>query len=250
MSNLPIAGDITGTAPRYIRIAEHLIAQIEAGLLRPGDKLPPERELSQQLGVNRMTLRQALQILDSQGLLTRRQGDGTYIAAPKIERAADRFFPFSQGMRSRGYAPSATMLGFEELRADVSVAAQLGLLPQTVIYAIQRLRLLNGEPVMLEKTSLPAERFPGLQRFDLASHSIYEIMSQEYGVVLRRARQILEPVVATAYEAALLGVSPGAPLMLERRQTYDDAGQAVEYTKDLYRGDRFRFITEHAPVDD
>ena len=78
---------------------------------------------------------------------------------------------------------------------------------------------------------------------------MYEVMQAEFGVTIKRARQSLEPVVASEYEAGLLGVAIGAPLMLERRLSYDEADQPIEHGQDLYRGDRFRFVTEMAPLE-
>jgi len=236
--------------PRYVAIAEHLVRQIEAGELAPGDRLPPERDLSREHGVNRMTLRQALQVLKGRGLITQRQGAGTFVATPKIERAAGRLWPFSTGVRELGLAPGARIILFERRQADRRTAERLGLLPNAQIYYSHRLRLAGGDPVVLEQFALPADRFPGIDGHDLACRSIYEIMRAEYGVVLAYARQSLEPVVASAYEAGLLDVPPGAPLMLEQRVTFDERERAVEYSNDLYRGDRFRFVTELAPMVD
>jgi GntR family transcriptional regulator len=102
---------------------------------------------------------------------------------------------------------------------------------------------------MLEHYVMSVHRFPDLRRFDLEHRSMYEVMETEYGVSIRRARQSLEPVIASEYEAELLGVNPGAPLMLERRLAYDQDDQPVEHGRDLYRGDRFRFVTEIAPLE-
>jgi GntR family transcriptional regulator len=129
------------------------------------------------------------------------------------------------------------------------VARALGLPISAPVYYVRRLRLLNQEPVMLERFSLPVQRFPEFERYDLSQRSAYEVMESEYGVTVIRARQSLEPVAATEYEAKLLGVPPGAPLMLERRLAFDQEGKPVEYGKDLYRGDRFRFVTERAMVE-
>lgn len=236
--------------PRYAGIAEQLIGRIESGELKPGDRLPPERELSRQLGVNRLTLRQALGVLKDRGLIVQRQGSGTFVATPKFERAAGRLWPFSKGMQGLGYAPQARIILFERRQADLTTAKQLGLRPLAPVYYSHRLRLIRDEPVLLEQFTLPAERFPALERHDLSGRSLYEIMEREYGVVIAHARQSLEPVLATPYEAAVLGIAPGAPLMLEGRLTFDRDGVAIEYSKDLYRGDRFRFVTEMAPADE
>jgi len=232
--------------PLYIQIAEGLLDQIESGELSPGDRLLSERELSKALGVSRMTLRRAFRLLETQGLLVRQRGDGTYVAEPKIERQASQLVPFTRGMERRGYMPGARVITLEKRPAEAAVARELGLSISAPVFFVRRLRLINQEPVMLERFTAPAHRFPGLDRYDLSTRSVYDVMDKEYGVTVDRARQSLEPVVATEYEAELLEVEPGAPLMLEQRLSLDQEGQPVEYGRDLYRGDRFRFVTETA----
>ena len=247
LGSLPVSRFATAV-PLYIQIAEGLLDRIESGELSPGNRLSPERELSEALGVNRMTLRRALQLLETRGLLVRRRGDGTYVAGPKIERQAGQLVPFTRGMERRGYVPGARVITFERRPTKAGVARELELPVSAPVYFVRRLRLINQEPVMLERLTVPARRFPEFERFDLSSRSVYDVMEKEYGITVVRARQSLEPVVATEYEAELLGVEPGAPLMLERRLGLDQDDQPVEHGKDLYRGDRFRFVTEIAPL--
>jgi GntR family transcriptional regulator len=235
--------------PLYIQIAESLLDQIESGELSPGDRLPSEREWSELLGVNRMTLRQALRQLEMQGLLVRRQGDGTYVAESKIERQAGKLVLFARGMERRGFVPGARVLTLEKRPATALEAQQLEIPVAAPVYFVFRVRLVNQEPVMLERFTIPAQRFPGFERYDFSVRLVSDVMEQEYNIAEVRARQSLEPVVATEYEAELLGIKPGAPLMLERRLGIDENDQPVEYGKDLYRGDRFRFVTELAPLE-
>ncbi len=235
-------------APLYVQIAENLLDRIESGELKPGQRLPPERELSETLQVNRMTLRNALHVLEMQGLLVRQQGAGTFVGEPKIERQASQLVPFTQGMRRRGYTPGAKVITLERRPVEASAARELKLRVSAPVYFVRRLRMLNREPVMLETFMLPVAGFPKLERFDLSKRSLYEIMQSQYGVSVARARQSLEPVIASEYEAALLKVERGAPLMLERRLAFDQKDRPVEYGRDLYRGDRFRFVTEIAPL--
>jgi len=239
----------TSALPLYIQIAEGLLDRIESGELSPGDRLPPEREWSEMLGVNRLTLRRALHMLESEGLIIRRQGDGTYVAEPKIEQQASQLVPFTRGMQRRGYTPSAKVLTFDQKPAEAAVAKELHLPVGAPVYYLHRLRLVNHEPLLLERLTLPLHRLPKLDRFDLAKRSLYEVMETEYGILVSRARQSLEPVVATEYEAEVLGVKLGAPLMLEHRLAFDQDDQPIEHGRDLYRGDRFRFITEFAPLE-
>jgi GntR family transcriptional regulator len=217
--------------------------------LKPGDRLPPERELSEILGVNRLTLRRGLQKLELQGLLNRRQGAGTYVSKPKIEQQAEVIISFTKGMQRKGYIPGAKIVKFENQPVEKSIADVLGLALSERVYKIYRLRTINHDPVLLERLTIPAHRFPDFDSHDLASRSLYEVMETEYGICVTRARQSLEPVIALNYEAELLDILPGAPLMLQRRLSFDQENRPVEYGKDLYRGDRFRFVTEIAPLE-
>lgn len=232
------------SVPLYIQISERLLSQIESGELAPGARLHSERRLSELFGVNRLTLRRALGRLEAQGLIIRQHGKGNFIAEPKIERQTRRLVSFTSGMQRRGLAPGAKVIAFEQRPVDVAIAKRLGVPVLTPVYYIHRLRLINQEPVMLEEFWMPVHCLPELERHDLTGRSVYEIMETEYGVSMKWARRTLEPVVAAEYEAELLGIEAGAPLMLERRLTYDQSERCVEYGKDLYRGDRFRFVTE------
>ena len=171
------------------------------------------------------------------------------MADPKIERQAGRLISFTRGMERRGFTPGARVVRFDERPVEASLAAVLRLPLQAPVIDLLRLRFLNETPVMLEHYVMSARRFPDLRRFDLEHRSMYEVMETEYGVHIRRARQSLEPVTASEYESELLDISPGAPLMLERRLAYDQDDQPVEHGRDLYRGDRFRFVTEIAPLE-
>lgn len=234
--------------PMYAKIADDLLDRIESGEIRPGDRLPTERKLSEQLKVNRLTVRRAYNLLESQGLLERRQGSGTYLSERKIERQASVLISFTRGMQRRGYLPGARVIRFERKPVEASQAKFLNLSGTALVYHIHRLRTINQEPVLLERLTIPVHRFPHFERHDLATHSLYEVMQMEYGVSVHHARQSLEPVNASGYEAGLLEVQVGAALMLEVRVAFDGDGVPVEYGQDLYRGDRFQFVTEIAPL--
>jgi GntR family transcriptional regulator len=235
--------------PLYVQIADSLIERIRMGDLVPEQRLPSERELSKSLNVSRMTLRAALRELDNKGLLVRRPGDGTYVAKPKIERQAAKLVPFTENMRSRGYQASARLIVFEQRYAKVSIASNLKIPVSAPVYYFQRLRLINNEPVLLEKCTMPIYRFPNLEQHDLEKRSVYEIAETEYEIVPHHSEQSLEAVSATEFEAEFLGIEPGTPLMMERRLAFDKDNHPIEYGQDLYRGDRFRFVTEIAPLE-
>lgn len=204
--------------------------------------------MSAELGVNRLTVRRAFNLLAERGLVNRRHGGGTYVTTPRVERQAGELVPFTVAIREMGMEPGARLIRFEMETADLSIANTLNIPESAPIYHIFRVRLINGEPAMLEQFFVSAVLFPD---FDAHNHEIrsgYEIMETEYGISAVQAEQSLEPVAATAYEADLLGIEAGAPLMLERRLSFDAQGQAVEYGKDLYRGDMFKFVTSQAKL--
>lgn len=231
------------TIPLYVQIADGLLERIESAELVPGDRLPSERELSKKLGVTRVTLRQALGLLEAQGLLIRKHGVGTYIADLKVERAADQLVPFSKGVKARGLKPGAQIIKIEKMPASYGVAQKLNLEAGQMIFHSHRLRFINQEATMLEKYVLPISLVPNWDQQDLVNHSIYETLQTVYGIVMTTATQSLEAVPATEYEASLLDIKVGTPLIMEQRIGFDQNGRPIEFAKDLYRGDRFRFVS-------
>ncbi len=237
------------TVPLYIQIAEQLISQIETGELKLGDQLPTERVLKESFNVQRATVRQALDVLEARGLIVRKRGSGTFVTKAKIEREAIREFAFTKIMAASGYETSAKILSVVEVEADVRVAGKLKIEVGSPIYDFHRLRLLDGEPVMLERIRLPRHIFPGMDQHDLENNSLFEVMEKEFGREITTAKQAIKAVGASDFEAEVLGVSPGAALMMEERISRDQFGTIIEFSRDLYRGDRFRFLVEDARFD-
>ena len=234
--------NVKSSVPQYIKIADSLIDQIESGELEPGTQLPSERKLSVLFDVNRLTLRRALSKLESQGLIIRKHGKGNYIAEPKIERQTKQLISFTNGIKRRGLAPGAKVINIEQQPVEAAIAKQLKIPVLTPVYHVLRQRMINLEPVMLEQLWVPVNCFPGLENQDLNNRSVYEIMKSEYGITMTRAQRSVEPVIATKFEAEVLGIETGAPLLMERRLGFDQNSKCMEFSKDLYRGDRFRFV--------
>jgi GntR family transcriptional regulator len=231
--------------PAYAQIEERVSEAISTGDLRPGDRLPPERQLAEELGVSRMTLRQALEALGRRGLVRRRVGrrGGTFVAEPKIERDMTALAGLTEQIRRQGHEAGARVLGRREGPAGQRSSEALGVERGAPLFEVVRLRLSDGKPLALERSLFPAHRFPGLldERLD---GSIYELLGGRYGVSVRRAVERLEPVLAGPDEASLLEIKEGSPLLLVERTSFDAGGQAVEYARDLFRGDRTKVLVE------
>jgi GntR family transcriptional regulator len=236
-----------GSQPIYLQIADSIGRRIRSGELAVGERLPPERQLCQELAVSRMTVRQALMTLQDQGLIECRPGVGNFVSKPRIEQPIDVLVGFFDNIAHRGFEPGSRLLVAERLLAKRSVAQALQLGLGDSVYHLHRLRLANGVPMALEDSYFPAQRCMGLENHDLEKCSVYAILAEECGIRLEYAEQSLQATVARPSEARLLDVPAGAPLMLLERVTYDDRRQPVEYAKDLYRGDSFRFVSRASP---
>ena len=230
--------------PLYYQIKSRLLEAIESGMLKPGDRVPSERELSDRFTVSRMTARQALVELENQGYLNRIQGKGTYVSIPKFEQPLAVLTSFTEDMRRRGLEAGAEVLSFVEAPAGRKTAQALGIDETASIYRLERLRLAGGEPMALEVSHLVAERFPALMEQRFTDESLYRVLIERYGLRFGRATQSLEAVPANAYEAEILRVREGVPLLLMERVSRDSQDRPTEFVRSLYRGDRYRFTTE------
>lgn len=224
-------------------VEQHLRDLIAKGNFDRHARLPPERELAEQLGVSRMTLRQALAALERDGLVTRTAGrnGGTFLAHGTVERNLSRFTSVPAYLRSQGFDAGCRVVAAGVEGADPETARALDMAPGTPVYDILRVRLADGVPISLERARLPAEPLPGLLDCAL-DDSISELVELEYGIALVRAVERIEAVLAGEDEAEALGIRVGAPLMSIKRITYDDGGTAFEYAHDLFRGDRARTV--------
>lgn len=236
--SLPRAPVKPGRGPAHTQIERALETAIDRGRLSPGDRLPAERELAERYAVSRMTLRQALGALERRGRLVRSKGryGGTFVAEPKLELAGTS--ALSDQLRGLGLAAGARVLSAVARDAEPD-EAPLG----DRVYAIERVRLANGEPVALERGAYAAEAFPGLLDGPLEG-SLYDLIRSRYAEMPVRAVERLEPGLATEQEAAALGIEARAPVMRVARTAYSAAGRAVEHSRDVFRGDRTTVVWE------
>jgi GntR family transcriptional regulator len=222
----------------------HLIAVQK---LAAGARLPPERELAEQLGVSRMTLRRALASLERRGLIVRRagRGGGTFVAEPKVDRELGDLIGVPEMLRRQGVTAGTRLISATLRPAGEAAADALGIPADALVYDVWRIRLANGVPLSLERARLPAELFPDLLERPL-SGSIYQLLASDYGTVPARALERLESVLAEREAAAALEVAEGAALMSVERITYDEHGAPFEFGNDLFRGDRTRVVVVRA----
>lgn len=223
--------------PKYYQLREILLDLIEHELA-VDSPVPSERELAARYGLSRMTARQAVEHLVSEGRLYRVQGKGTFVARPKIDMPL-RLTSFTEDMRARGLTPGARDLGRRVVPATAAVARELSLSTGAAVSVIERLRTADGVPMALERSHIPVELAPDLLERTLENRSLYEVLANEYGLVLDRGHQVIEAGIADSGDAGLLGLPPGSAVLLLQRRCW--AGPvAAEYTVSTYRADRYQ----------
>lgn len=237
--------DFDSRIPYYFQLLEIIKSKLANGDWKAGDQMPSEPELCDQYGVSRTVVRQALQELEYHQLITRRKGKGTFVAAPKIPKSlVQKLTGFHQDMTGRGYAVQTQVLHNEIIPASENVAAVLHVDCGAPLFSIERLRFVDGEPIVLVTTYLPQALCAGLERFDLGQRSLYDVLENELGLEISHGRRTIEAVGASRREAQLLRVAEKAPLILLDSVTFLRSGEPVEYYHALHRGDRSRFEVE------
>ena len=229
--------------PRHAAIAQALRASIAAGELAPGSPLPSEAQLSARFGVSRGTVRHALSALRAEGLVAGGRGRAPVVRRPGLSQSFDQLVSFSVWAQQLGHTPSARTLELARRPADPESAEQLGLEVGAPVFQYKRLRLLDGQAVMVEQTTMIESVGRLLFDCDLDSGSVYEQLG-ERGVEFAEAQQTIAAIAAEAEDAQLLGIQRRAPILEVRRRALDPLGTALEWARDRYRGDAFE-ITIH-----
>src|SRR5579864_7639650 len=192
--------------PMYFQIQKQLLTMIQSGRLRPGDALPSEEEVSRACGVSRMTARHALQSLKSQGFASRHKGQGTFVSQPRVEKDIMHLSGFTAEMRALGLEPSSQVLSAEMTPASPGIASRLRIEVEAPVFYLQRLRCADGLPVAVEEVWISREQFPGVDKIDFSSASLYRTLRERYGIRVSRADEVLEARSATSHEAELLRI--------------------------------------------
>ncbi len=228
--------------PLYYQLAEHLKEQIQTGDLAVGDQLPPERELAQQMGVSRMTARQAVAYLVNEGFIEVKPGIGTFVAQPKLTYNALHLSSFSEEMARLGSLVVSTVLEQRLITPRRRIAEQLQMMPDEQVVCIVRLRQVDQTPLLLETSYIPARLCSGLESANLAERSLYSLLETHYHLAVQRATQTLEATTINDYEQQLFQLAPGTAMLLLEGVTFNQNDQPFEYFKAIYRGDRFKFV--------
>jgi GntR family transcriptional regulator len=215
-----------------------LIEQLSVGMA-----IPSERQLSQDLGMSRLTVRAALDDLVREGHLVRRRGAGTFVSEPKIAQELT-MSSFTDDIRARGMMPGSRTLDLRVVPAGARLGRVLHVSPSEPVVVATRLRLADHEAMAIETLHVRESLIPGLTKGDLENGSFYELLRGRYGISIVGGQQTIEPTVTNEDESEALGVPLHSPAFLFERLTRSESGEIVEFVSSIYRGDRYRLVTE------
>lgn len=232
--------------PLHEQISSHLREKIESGMLGPHAQLPSEHELCEQFGVSRVTVRRALQTLEADGLVYRRQGLGSFVCEQRVPQGLVRLTDFAEDMQRAGITASSRVLHRAMEGAPPLVAEHLGVPPGSPVLRLDRLRLGDGAPVALDRTWLPSYYAQLLEGHDLEGETVYAILGRVYSIHALSARLRLLGASAEGELADHLGVGVGAPLLLIERTSRTLGEKVLYFQRRYYRADRVAYELEVA----
>lgn len=231
--------------PLYQRLRDDLADAIERGEWKPGQALPAEQNLAKLYHVALGTLRKALDVLEAERRIERIHGRGTFVRRASFNASLFRFFRF-QGPAGERRIPESRILRREAVQAEAHVASALRLDGEKDVLRFSRLRLLDGAAILFEEINLPLAKFVPLRDLPLSEfgdlwYPLYEDMC---GHIIASAEETLTAGLAGPRVAKLLGIAPGAPVIVIERLAFDSARMPLEWRRSKGPADQFKYHVE------
>jgi GntR family transcriptional regulator len=230
--------------PLYQQVYEILRSEILANNYKPGEMISPTSDLVKQYHVSSITIRQALEMLEQEGLIYRQRGRGTFIAHPTLEQSLTRITSFTEDMLQRGNKPGTKVMLSGLIPATNEVANKLQVELNEELACVKRLRLADGEPMSVEEALLVHRYCQGILQHDFATNSMRMILEKEFGIRLVKAKQTIRALQVPANLVKPLSLKPGAPILFIERVSYSQYELPVEFLRIYYRGDRYELYNE------
>ncbi len=227
--------------PLYYQLLEILIDQIETGILLPGDPVPSENELCRKYNVSKSTVLQAIQALVNKRLVYRMRGRGTFVTDPKISQNITTLLSYSSEIVGQNGSTINRSVTSKLMPALPAVARHLGISESSPIYHIQILREAGKIPISLQTSFLPADLVPGLIDLPFDDGSLLKTIQNRYKLKITSVNETFQAVKSDSYEAKLLEIHVGDPLVLLERFSMVKGGRIIELARTLLRGDRCKF---------
>ena len=229
--------------PLHFQITNDLRNDIKEGKWNLGDQFPTDKQLMEQYGVSSTTVRRAISELGYEGWLERLPGKGTFVRKEHVEETLSKLTGFFEEMRKRGYKPSSKVLNVEPVELTLQTIEkipQLSVFGRQKLYLVEKLQMMNDQPVVYLRSYWPFEYGKRLAEFDISQHGLYELAEEKLGVNLEEAEQTIAAGIAGNKEAQYLRVETGFPILIMERTLYS-GGRPVELSINVYRADRYKY---------
>lgn len=215
--------------PRHEQIAHHLRREIRENYFQEGDKLPSEKRLCEYFQVSRITVRRALQTLENESLIYRKQGLGAFVMARNNESPLIQLTDFAEDLKKAGYQATSKIICFKKTKAKVSINSKLGLSPTSQLMKLERIRYANDEIVAFDQTWLAGSYGQLLFDEDLEHKTIYEILEEKYEIPITAGSYTFTAVNATKEIAQHMGLGESAALLCIERCSKTLGNKRVYY---------------------
>lgn len=231
--------------PYYFQLKEYIIKEIESYHWKPGEQILPEIKICELLDISRTVVRQAFQELANEGYIVKEKAKGTFVAQPKIsENIVQSLMGFYEEMTIRGYKVKNDVLYQKKIPADEKIAKHLEIKIGEEVIVLRRVRKLNNEPIVLDKTHIPFKLCPDLLYEDLSNKSLYKFIEDQCNLKIDRGIRYIEAAIANEEVAKLLNIKKGAALLSIESIGYLEDGTPIEYYTSYHMGERIRLVTE------
>jgi GntR family transcriptional regulator len=237
--------DLESGRPRHEQISDWLREQIDQGTYAVDQKLPSEKELGERFDVSRVTVRRALQTLESEDYIYRRQGLGSFVKEQRAAQGLVRLTDFAQDMAQAGLEAASTVEHHAPEAPPPDVALHLDT-DEPKVMRLDRVRLGDGQPVAFDRTWLPMFYAQLLEGHDLEHETIYHVLETEYDIPVVRGHYRITAANAAPSVAEPLGVEAGAALLLIERLSLSEGEKRIYFQRRYYRSDRVAYELELA----
>ncbi len=226
--------------PLYYQLKESILNAVKNKEFDVGERLPSERELAEYHNISRMTVKKAVDILVDNGYLIRKQGSGTFVTDYQQSYSISPLLSFTKEMEKKGLNYTTKILNFSEIK-DSNAAAKMNLNPKANLFKLERLRLIENKPFLLENTYLAADNFLDLQKNELENNSLFKIIKNKYNIQLSNAEAEVEAVIFDASIAGKMQVKEGMLGLYFEQFSKNENEEIIEYTSAYYRNDNYKF---------
>jgi GntR family transcriptional regulator len=229
--------------PLYVKIAKSLRSDIEKELYNQGELLPTEENLEKQFNTSRTTIRNAISLLENEGLVVRKQGKGTIVQGTRATQKLNYISSLTEAFSQKGLHVRSSSVSIELVESPQKVIEAFGLVKPENVYLVHRTRMIGAEPVAFVTTYLLASKVPGFEEKadTLREYGLYFLLENEYNLKLHHAEESISVYTSGPLESDILHVKANAPLLHSVRKTFLDDGTPLELVTSIIRADKYEF---------